>query len=93
MPFLKQSYVSLANPKLHGAKQFSKILPKSLDPTAYVTLSLINHSYKHAVQIFCQWGLCFVPKAIPPPPQHHILADTGPTFTPRVPFLPIFASS
>jgi hypothetical protein len=33
MPFLKQTYISFANPKLHEAKQFSKILSKSLDPT------------------------------------------------------------
>jgi hypothetical protein len=31
MPFLKSSYISFANPKLHEAKQFSKILSKSLD--------------------------------------------------------------
>jgi hypothetical protein len=34
MSFLKQSYISFANPKPHEAKQFSKILSKSLDPSA-----------------------------------------------------------
>jgi hypothetical protein len=34
MPFLKQSYISFANPKLHEAYKFSKILSKSLDPDA-----------------------------------------------------------
>ncbi len=33
MPFIKQSYISFAIPKLYEAKQFSKILSKSLDPT------------------------------------------------------------
>jgi hypothetical protein len=33
MPFLKQSYISFANPKLHEAQQFSKFLSKSLGPT------------------------------------------------------------
>ncbi len=32
--FFKQSFLSFANPKLHEAEQFSKILSKSLDPTA-----------------------------------------------------------
>ncbi len=35
MPFLKQSCISFAIPKLHEAKQFSKILSKSLDPSMY----------------------------------------------------------
>jgi hypothetical protein len=36
MPFLKVSYIYFAIPKPHEAKQFSKILSKSLDPTVQV---------------------------------------------------------
>jgi hypothetical protein len=38
MSFLKQSYIYFANAKLHEAYQFSKILTKSLDPSAQVTV-------------------------------------------------------
>jgi hypothetical protein len=39
MLFLKWSYISFAIPKLHEAKQFSKILSKSLDPSAEVAIA------------------------------------------------------
>jgi hypothetical protein len=42
MPFLKQSYISFANPKLHEAQQFSKILSQSLDPNAHSALLFKN---------------------------------------------------
>jgi hypothetical protein len=47
MPFLKQSCISFANPKQHEAKQFSKILSKSLDPSASKPFSQWNIVYNH----------------------------------------------
>jgi hypothetical protein len=42
MPFLKQSYLSFANTKLHEAYQFSNILLKSLDPNV-LYIQYIQH--------------------------------------------------
>jgi hypothetical protein len=35
MTFLKQSYICFANPELHEAYKFLKMLSKSLDPTVH----------------------------------------------------------
>jgi hypothetical protein len=52
MHFIKQSYISFANPKLH-AQQFSKMLSKSLDPNAgtYRTQTVENLKTPEAVGI------------------------------------------
>jgi hypothetical protein len=56
MHFLKQSYISFANPKLHEARQFSNILSKSLDPTAEVGICNLSLHFCNlaGIQIDCR---------------------------------------
>jgi hypothetical protein len=54
MSFLKQSYISFANLKLHEANQFSKILSKSLEangqPCQLIHRLILDHLLKASVQ-------------------------------------------